>query len=172
VRLQTVPAYPQVNKSGDQVGPNPTDRAKRGVKKSLLVEADGGPLSAAVAPANRPDHQLLRQTIEAIVLERPAPEPDFQQHLARDKAFDNDEGYLAGIDHDYTPPIAAIRAEVPPKPKRYPARRWVVERMIAWLNHHRAILIRWEQKATNYLGFLQLACSLLWYRRSHRLTAT
>jgi len=29
---------------GDQVGPNPKDRAKNGVKRSLLVEADGGPL--------------------------------------------------------------------------------------------------------------------------------
>jgi putative transposase len=142
------------------------------VKKSLLVEGDGGPLSAVVAPANRPDNQLLRATIEAVVLERPEPEPDFQQHLALDKAFDNDEGYLACIDHGYTPHIAAIRDELPPKPQRYPARRWVVERTIAWLNHHRAILIRWEKKAANYLGLLQFACALLWYRRFHRLTTT
>jgi putative transposase len=142
------------------------------VKKSLLVEADGGPLSAVVAPANRPDNQLLRETIEAVVLERPEPGPDFPQHLALDKAFDNDAGYLACIDHDYTPHIAAIRDEAPPKPKRYPARRWVAERTIAWLNHHRAILIRWEKKAKNYLGLLQFACALLWYRRYHRLTTT
>ena len=142
------------------------------MKKSLLVEGDGGPLSTIVAPANRPDNQLLRATIEAVVLERPEPEPDFQQHLALDKAFDNDEGYLACIDHGYTPHIAAIRDELPPKPKCYPARRWVVERTIAWLNHHRAILIRWEKKAANYLGLLQFACALLWYRRFHRLTST
>ena len=142
------------------------------MKKSLLVEADGGPLSIVVAPANRPDNQLLRETIEAVVLERPAPEPDFEQHLALDKAYDNDEGYLACIDHGYTPHIAAIRDDLPPKPKRYPARRWVVERTIAWLNHHRGILIRWEKTAANYLGLLQFACALLWYRRYHRLTAT
>ena len=29
---------------GDRVGPNPTDRAKNGTKRSLIVEADGGPL--------------------------------------------------------------------------------------------------------------------------------
>src|SRR5579859_1173874 len=29
---------------GDLIGPNPTDRGKRGVKRSLLVEAAGGPL--------------------------------------------------------------------------------------------------------------------------------
>jgi hypothetical protein len=46
------------------------------------------------------------------------------------------------------------------------------ERTIAWLNHHRAILIRWEKKAANYLGLLQSACALLRYRRFHRLTTT
>ena len=142
------------------------------MKRSLLVEGDGGPLSIVVAPANRPDNQLLRETIEAVVLERPEPEPDFPQHLALDKAYDNDEGYLACIDHDYTPHIAAIRDDAPPKPKRYPARRWVVERTIAWLNHCRGLLIRWEKKAENYLGLLQLACALLWYRRYDRLRPT
>ena len=63
------------------MGPNPTDRAKNGVKKSLLVEADGGPLAIVVAGANVPDAKLLARTIEAIVLERPEPEPEYPQHL-------------------------------------------------------------------------------------------
>jgi putative transposase len=142
------------------------------VKRSLLVEADGGPLAIVVAPANRPDNELLRETIEAVVLERPEPEPDFPQHLALDKAYDNDTGYLAGIDAGYTPHIAAIRDTAPPKPKRYPARRWVVERTIGWLNQCRSLLIRWDKKAENYLGFLQLACALLWFRRYDRLMPT
>lgn len=46
------------------VGPNPTDRAKNGVKRSLLVEADGGPLSVIVAGANVPDYfKLLEDTL-------------------------------------------------------------------------------------------------------------
>jgi putative transposase len=72
------------------VGPNPTDRAKAGVKKSLLVEADGGPLAIVVAGANVPDAKLLAQTIEAIVLERPQPEPTHPQHLCLDKGYDSD----------------------------------------------------------------------------------
>jgi putative transposase len=142
------------------------------VKRSLLVEADGGPLAIVVAPANRPDNELLRETIEAVVLERPEPEPAFPQHLALDKAYDNDAGYLAGIDAGYTPHIAAIRDTAPPKPTRYPARRWVVERTIGWLNQCRSLLIRWDKKAENYLGFLQLACALLWFRRYDRLMPT
>jgi putative transposase len=154
------------------VGPNPTDRAKPGVKKSLLVEADGGPLSITIAGANVPDAQLLDATIEAIVLERPAPEPDFEQHLALDKAYDNDTGYLACIDHGYTPHMALIRDERTERPRTHKPRRWVVERTLAWLSRCRGILIRYEKKAENYLGMLQLACGLLWFRRLHHLTAT
>jgi hypothetical protein len=53
----------------DLVGPNPTDRGKKGVKRSLLVEADGGPLSVVLAGANvRDDKLLLEATLEAIVV--------------------------------------------------------------------------------------------------------
>lgn len=58
--------------------------------------------------------------------------------------------------------------------KRYPARRWVVERTPGWLSKCRAILVRYEKKSTNYLGLylglIQIACILLWYRRQHRLS--
>ena len=40
---------------------------------------------------------------------------------------------------------------------------------IAWLSKCRAILVRWDKKACNYLGLLKLACALLWYRRRCRL---
>ena len=53
--------------------------------------------------------------------------------------------------------------------KRHPARRWVVERTLAWLQKSRAILIRHDKKANNYRGLIQLACALLWYRHLHRL---
>ena len=45
--------------------------------------------------------------------------------------------------------------------KRYPARRWVVERTLAWLSKCRAVLGRYDKKASNYIGLLQLACTLL-----------
>ncbi len=151
------------------MGPNPTDRAKNGVKTSLLVEQDGGPLAVTIAGANVPDAQLLDATIQAIVLERPEPEPAYPQHLCLDKGYDNATGWGACVDHDYIPHIALIRDARPERPKRHPARRWVVERTIAWLHQCRGILIRWERKAENYLACLKLACILLWYRRLHRL---
>jgi len=139
------------------------------VKRSLLVEADGGPLAAVVAGANVPDAQLLAATIEAIVVERPPVEPAYKQHLCLDKGYDNDTGWGACIDHDYEPHIALIRDERPERPKAHPPRRWVVERTLAWLNQCRALLVRWAKKADNYLHLIKLACILLWYRRYHRL---
>ena len=152
------------------MGPNPTDRGKPGVKQSLLVEADGGPLAITIAGANIPDAQLLEATIDAIVLERPEPEPGFPQHLCLDKGYDNDTGWEAAIDTGYDPHIAMIRDERPPRPKRYKPRRWVVERTLAWLSKCRGLLIRYEKKAENYLGLLKLACGRLWTRRYLRLT--
>ena len=149
--------------------PNPTDRAKNGVKKSLIVEADGGPLGIMVAGANVPDAQVLEATIEAIVLERPPIEEGYEQHLALDKGYDNDTGWGACLDHDYVPHIALIRDARPARPRRYRPRRWVVERTLAWLSMCRGILIRWEKKAVNYLGLLHLACALIWFRRYHRV---
>ena len=140
------------------------------MKRSLLVEAHGGPLAVVVAGANVPDAKLLAATIEAVVLERPPVEEGWPQHLCRDKGYDNEDGWGSCVDHDYEPHIALIRDERPKTSKPHQPRRWVVERTLAWLSKCRAILIRWDKKACNYLGLLKLACALLWYRRYNRLT--
>jgi putative transposase len=154
------------------VGKNPTDRAKPGTKKSLLVERDGGPLGAGIAGANVPDFQLLDETIEAVVVERPDPEGT-EQHLCLDAGYDNAPARAVVEGHGY---VAHIRpAREGPRPKRRPgrrkARRWVVERTLAWLSKGRALLVRYDKHDANFLGLIQLACGLLWYRRLHRLKA-
>jgi transposase len=49
------------------------------------------------------------------------------------------------------------------------ARRWVVERTLAWLSKGRGLLVREEKKAVKFFGLLQLACALRWMRRRARL---
>lgn len=142
------------------------------MKTSLLVEADGGPLAVVVAGANVHDTKLLAATLEAVVAARPQPTEEAPQHLCLDKGYDNPTGRQAVAAHDYLPHIRRIGEEkFDPETaeKVYPARRWVVERTLAWLSRCRAILVRWDQHAANYLGLLQLACTLLWYRRLTRL---
>jgi putative transposase len=140
------------------------------VKRSLLVEADGGPLGVVVAGANIPDARVLAATIEAVVLERPPVEDGWPQHLCLDKGYDNEDGWGACIDHEYEPHIALIRDERPARPKADRPRRRVVERTLAWLSKCRAIPVRGDKKARNYLGLIKLACALLWFRRYCRLT--
>lgn len=139
------------------------------MKRSLIVEADGGPLGIMIAGANVPDAQVLAATIEAIVLERPPVEDGYEQHLCLDKGYDNEPGWGACLDHEYQPHIALIRDERSERPHEHRPRRWVVERTLGWLSMCRGILIRWEKKSANYLGMLQLACALIWFRRYHRL---
>lgn len=141
------------------------------MKRSLLVEAAGGPLAIVVAGANVHDTKLLAQTLDALVVERPLPTPEAPQHLCLDKGYDNPTGEQAVAEHNYVPHIRRIGEEklAPDGEKRYPARRWVVERTLAWLSKCRALLVRYDKKASNFLALLKLACALLWYRRLTRL---
>lgn len=117
-----------------------------------------------------PDCKLLAATIEAIVVERPDP-ASYPQRLCLDKGYDNPSGQTACEQAGYIPHIRRIGEEKldTTGAKRYPARRWVVERTLAWLSKCRAILIRYDKKPSNYLALIQLACALLWYRRLHQL---
>lgn len=152
---------------GDEIGPNPTDRAKNGTKKSLLTDAAGGPLSIVIAPANVNDHKLLEETIEAIVVERPKPTPKKKQNLCLDKGYDNQPSREVVKKHCYQDHIRRIGEEKLDQKgkKKHPARRYVVERTISWLSKCRGLLVRYERKSENYLAQLQFACALLWYRR-------
>lgn len=156
---------------GDEIGSNPTDRAKPGTKRSVLTEADGGPLAVVISGANVHDCKLLEATLDAIVVERPKPQ-DVEQHLCLDKGYDNPTGRNAVDKHNYIQHIRRIGEAKfdEQQQKRYPARRWVVERTLGWLSKCRAILVRYDKKACNYLGMIKLACALLWYRRCWRLS--
>ena len=137
------------------------------MKHSVLVDAAGGPLAICVAGANRNDHLLLKATLDAIVVDRPAPSAEQPQHLCLDKGYDNTTGWQVTEEFGYVPHIRRIGEEKRDDQghKTLPARRWVVERTFAWLSKCRALLVRYDKKAKNYLGLLCLASALLWFRR-------
>lgn len=156
------------------MGPNPTDRGKNGTKRSVIVDAEGGPLGIAIAGANVHDTKLLRETIEAIVVERPEPTEESPQNLCLDKGYDNPTGRETVAACNYVGHIRCIGEEKQAarnKHSRAKPRRWVVERTLGWLSKCRAILVRYDKHSFNYLGLIQFACALFWYRRLHRLGA-
>ena len=155
---------------GKKTGKNPTDRGKVGTKKSLVVDGGGGPLGVVIAGANVVEQKLLKGTIEAIVVERPDPD-EGEQNLCLDKGYDNPRSREAAAGGGYVPHIREIGEEKKAcdQSKGHKPRRWVVERAFAWLSKCRGILVRYEKKDGNYLGLIQLACGLLWYRRLYRL---
>ena len=149
-------------------GRNPTDRGKGGVKRSVLTEAQGIPVGAALDGANRNDFKLTRQTIDSIPVERPAPTAAQPQGMCLDKGYDYDEVRDILAEFGFTAHIRA-RGEEAQDIKRqagYKARRWVVERTHSWLNRFRGILIRWNKKAENYLALLHFAFAIIAYRAS------
>ena len=93
---------------GKKTGKNPTDRGKKGTKKSLLTDGDGGPLGVVIAGANVVEQKLLKETIEAIVVERPDP-AEVEQHLCLDKGYDNPNGREAATDGGLRPAHPADR---------------------------------------------------------------
>jgi len=127
---------------GEKIGPNPTDRGKSGVKRSLLTEGQGVPIGLTVAGANRHDMKLVRATLESIVVERPQPTAEQMQNLSLDKGYDYDEVRAILTEFGFTAHIRsrgeeakAIAQEAGKK-----ARRWVVERTHSWMNRFRRIL--------------------------------
>ena len=47
--------------------------------------------------------------------------------------------------------------------RRY-RKRWKVERLFAWLQNFRRIVVRWEYKSSNYLHFVKLGCIVILLR--------
>ena len=95
-------------------------------------------------------------------------------HLCLDKAYNSEPDEKELIKRGYV-------LHIPPKRKRneetkvtvqhclnrkkYSAKRWVVERTNSWHNRFRKLLTRYEKKAENYLGLVQLSCCMIIYRK-------
>lgn len=148
---------------GKKSGPNPTDRAKSGVKRSVLTEGHGVPIGLAVEGANRQDMKMVRDTFESIVVKRPKSTRKKKQNMCLDKGYDYVEVRDLLKEFGFTAHIRSRGEEAKQimneAGKR--ARRWVVERTHSWLNRFRRILIRWDKKPETYIAFLHFACALI-----------
>lgn len=151
---------------GEKTGPNPTDRAKLGTKRSVLTEAQGVPVGLAVDGANKNDFKMARETLESIPVDRPRPSRKRPQGLCLDKGYDYDEVRELAREFKFTAHIRSRGEEAQAIKRRtgFKARRWVVERTHSWMNRCRRILVRWEKRLDTFLGMLHFACGLITWR--------
>ena len=110
--------------------------------------------------------KMVESTLEAMVIERPAPTDEAPQNLCMDKGYDYPQVKELVERWGYTAHIRSRGEEKQEKEQipGYRARRWVVERTHSWLNRFRRLLIRWEKKVENYLAMLHFACAWITFR--------
>jgi putative transposase len=152
--------------AGEKTGANPTDRGKKGVKRSVLSEANGIPVGLAVDGANRHDMKMARHTLQSIPVQRPKPTKRKPQGLCLDKGYDYHEVRDLAKEFGFTAHIRSRGEEAQAIKQKagYKARRWVVERTHSWLNRFRRILVRWEKLPQNYIAMLHLAFGIITWR--------
>lgn len=154
---------------GTHTGKNPTDRAKSGSKRNVLVDRRGVPLAVTIAAANKQDYQCADETLHHLVIRRSWQDRMGQRcvlHLCGDKGYDFAEVYAVAQRLGYQTHIAHRRRRGEPEPppiqgRKHPARRWVVERTNSWHNRFRALKIRWEKKLRITKLLLRLPVRLL-----------
>ena len=145
---------------GGGEGVGPTKRGK-GVKIMGIVDRHGLPVAASTHAANHHEVTLVQLTFDFYMIEA-KPE-----NLIGDKAYDSDkldeELREQGIEMiaPHRSNRRKLRRTQDGRRLRRHQRRWLVERFFSWIQWHRRILIRWEYYAQNFLGFVQLACTLI-----------
>jgi transposase len=136
---------------GEVAGRSPVDRGKRGLKRSMAVDAVGIPLGTVVAPANRHDAPLLEPTLDAVAV----ADDGMTVHLDR------------GYDSRRTRTLVAARgveAEIAVRGKPAPitaGQRWVVERTTAWTNAHKKLVWCTERRATVVAFWIAFSAAII-----------
>jgi transposase len=91
------------------------------------------------------------------------------ERLIGDRAYDSDplEAELAEKGIELIAPHRHNRKKAKTqdgrKLRRY-KRRWKIERLFAWLGNFRRLVVRYERREENYLGFVKLGCLVILLR--------
>lgn len=110
------------------------------------------------------DVKKLEALLEAKVYEAPYEQ---EENLCLDAGYVGETAEIIITGFGYIPHVRSRGEEISEKEENpdYKPRRWIVEVAHSWFNRFRKILIRYEKKARNYLALLQLAASIICFRK-------
>ena len=128
-----------------------------------MADRAGLPVALCIESASPHEVTLVEKLLDRRFLRK------LPDRLIGDMAYDSDalDERLACRGIDMISPHRANRRRRPTQDgrslRRY-KRRWKVERLFAWLQNYRRILVRYEYHAENYLGMVTLGCALILLR--------
>jgi len=139
----------------------PTRRGK-GTKIVAVASGNGLPLAVSVESASPAECRLVEAVlVECFLDQLPA-------RLIGDKAYDSDEldEKMSACGVEMIAPHRSNRKQITQdkRPLRRYRRRSKVERLFAWMHNYRRLVTRWEYHIENFLGFVHLACLLIFVR--------
>lgn len=128
-----------------------------------VADRHGLPVAVGIASGQRNEAKLVVDTLNALFIE------ELPEKLIGDRAYDSDplDAELAAMGVEMIAPNLCSRRvqnQDRRKLRRY-RRRWHIERLFAWMMRSRRLVTRYECKAENFLGFVQLACIVILSRR-------
>jgi transposase len=139
-------------------------KTKRGKGTKIMAVADrnGLPVSVCIESASPHEVTLAMSALLQMVI------PNAPQNLVGDNAYDSErlDAELKFYGIELVAPHRWNRRNTTQdrrRLKRY-QRRWEIERLFAWLQNFRRVVVRYERHAENFLGMLQLASSLILLR--------
>lgn len=141
-------------------------KTKRGKGTKIMAFSDGSssPLALHAESASPHEVSLVEATLaSAFLKEKP-------ERLIGEKAYDSDplEESLLEQGIEMIAPHRKNRKKKKTqdgrKLRRY-RRRWKIERLFAWLQNFRRLVVRYEYKDQNFLGMAQLGCIVILLRK-------
>jgi transposase len=135
----------------------------KGTKIMAVADRHGLPVAVSIASASPHEVTLVQQTLAEMIV------PDNPVHLIGDNAYDSDklDAVLAPWGIEMIAPHRGNRRNSTQDGRalrRY-RRRWKIERLFAWLQHFRRLIVRYKYRAENFLGMIHLAVTFILIRR-------
>lgn len=141
------------------------DRGRPGTKHHLLTDGQGTPLVVRATAANVADVAVLDELVDsapALSGGRPGRPRRRPRQLFADRGYDSEPHRRRLATRGIRPRIARRRQAHGSGLGR---RRWPIERSFSWLHNFGALRTRRDRTAASHEAMLDLACSIICYRK-------